>query len=151
MRFEAIQIRGINKYNFIILTKGKPDSALRESIRSQLHKAMEALGREPDSYSVSILQNEEAEETREREYPELKISRNYLLFAMLRSSNSGESLSPRELEEQKEEIARGIFPPRRSRIALVLLYDSSLEVIVTQMPSNAKITYIENDNPWKRF
>ncbi len=139
MRFEAIEIERDSKYSFIVGTVEKPDNALRDRIREQIREAMEALGRDPDSYSVSILQNEEPEEARDKAYPELQGSRNYLLFAMLRSSNSAESLSARELEEQKEEIARGIFPPRESRIALVLLYDSSLGIIVTKMPSGARV------------
>lgn len=132
MRFEAIPIRGINKYNFIILTKGKPDSALREAIRSQLDKAMEALGRKEDSYSVSILEDDRAEEPGDTGYPELKPGANYLLFAFRSGRDSAEYPSPRELEEEREELARGIFKPSGSRLALVLLYDSRLQVITTE-------------------
>lgn len=139
MRFEAIEIKRNSKYSFIVGTAEKPDKALREQIRNQIREAMESLGREPDSYSVSILQNEELEEARDREYPELNGSRDYLLFAMLRSPDSAESLSHAELEEQKEELSRGIFAPRESRIALVLLYDSSIGIIITQMPSKVGV------------
>ena len=151
MRFEAIEIQEYCKYSFIVGTAEKPDNSLKEMIREQIGEAMGALGRAPDSYSVSILQNEEPEEARDKTYPELESSRDYLLFVMLRSSDSAEPLSPRELEEQKAELARGVFAPRESRIALVLLYDSSISLMNTQKPSNAKITFIENDNPWKRF
>ena len=151
MRFEAIEIQEYCKYSFIVGTAEKPDNSLKEMIREQIGDAMGALGRAPDSYSVSILQNEEPEEARDTGYPELKMGRKYILFAMLRSSESSESLSIRELEEQKEELSKGIICPKNSRIALVLLYDSSISLMNTQKPSNAKITFIENDNPWKRF
>lgn len=139
MRFEAIEIERDSKYSFIVGTAEKPDQALKERLRAQIWEAMEALGRAPDSYSVSILQNREPEEARDKTYPELRGSRDYLIFAMLSGSDSAESLADRELEEQKEEIARGIFSPRESRIALVLLYDSSLGIIVTKMPSGARV------------
>lgn len=141
MRFEPIQIRANALYNFYIETWDKPDNALKERIRAQIGEAMGALGREPDSYSVSILQNSEAEESGDSEYPELKIGRNYLIFAILGSGDSAESLADKELEEQRAELARGIFPPKNSRIALVLLQDSSISLITTQKPSNARIIY----------
>ena len=140
MRFEAIEIQEYCKYSFIVGTAEKPDNSLKEMIREQIGEAMGALGRAPDSYSVSILQNEEPEEARDKTYPELESSRDYLLFVMLRSSDSAEPLSPRELEEQKAELARGVFAPRESRIALVLLYDSSLGIVVTKMPTAAFIS-----------
>jgi len=144
MRFEAIEINENSKYSFIIGTISKPDDDLKERIRAQIGEAMEALGRPRDSYSVSILQDEEPEEARDSGYPELDLSRDYLLFAMLRSSDSAESLSEREIEERKEELARGIFSPPGSRIALVLLYDSSLGIVITKMPIPALISSYTN-------
>ncbi len=139
MKFEAIEINEHSKYSFIIGTMSKPDKELKERIRAQIGEAMEALGRPRDSYSVSILQNEEPGEILDSGYPELDISRDYLLFAMLRSSDSAESLSEGEIEERKEELARGIFSPSGSRIALVLLYDSSLAIVITKVPIPAFI------------
>lgn len=133
MRFEAIEIAEWINYNFIVGSRLKPDEALKERIRGQIETAMRALGREPDSYSVSILHNTEPEEVRDKLYPELEVGKNYLLFAMLQSGDSGESpLSNKELEEQQEELARGVFCPQMSRIALVLLYDSSIGIVKTK-------------------
>ena len=133
MRFEAIEITDLLRYNFIVGSRLKPDEALKERIRGQIGEAMRALGRKPDSYSVSILHNTETEEARDNVYPELEVGKNYLLFAMLQSGDSAESpLSNKELEEQQEELARGVFCPEMSRIALVLLYDSSIGIVKTK-------------------
>lgn len=132
MRFEAIQIRGSNKYNFIILTRDKPDSELKERIRAQIREAMEALGRKEESYSVSILEDDRAEEPGDIGYPELKPGANYLLFAFRSDRDSAEYPSPRAFEEEREELAKGIFKPSGSRVALVLLYDSRLQAIITE-------------------
>lgn len=142
MRFEAIEIKRDISYNFVIGTMAKPDNVLKERIREQIREAMGALVREPDSYSVSILQNQEPEESGDSEYPELQIGRDYLIFAMLRSPNSAESLSDKELEASKAELARGIFPPKRSRIALVLLQDSSFGLITTKKPSSPRVMFV---------
>ena len=128
MRFEAIEILPYMHYGFIIETKEKPEEALKERIREQIGEAMGALGREPESYSVTVCQGYE-ESLGEREFPEFGQSRNYLLFALRSGGDSAEPLSPRELEEEREELARGIFAPRESRIALVLLQDSSISLI----------------------
>ncbi len=136
MRFETIELLPYMSYSFIIETREKPDQVLKERIREQIGEAMEALGREPDSYSVTVSQGSE-ENSGEREFPELGKGRNYLLFALRSSGDSAESeLSPRELEEEREELARGIFPPRDSRIALVLLQDSAVSVIKSDYSSS---------------
>ena len=139
MRFEAVEIRRDALYNFIVETRAKPDNALREHIRGQIREAMEALDREPDSYSISILQGKE-EETRERQFPTLEPRKNYLLFAIVDNGEAGDSLPNRELEEQREELAKGIFAPERSRVALVLLRDSLVGVVVTNKPVVAHIS-----------
>lgn len=131
MRFEAIEIERSANYNFIVGTKDKPDEALKERIREQIKEAMEALGRGPDSYSVSILADDR-EEPEDKEYPVLSPGKSYLLFAFRSSGDSAESPSPTELEEEREEIARGIFRPDRSKVALVLLYDASLQTVITK-------------------
>lgn len=131
MRFEAVELNGIDRYSFVIGTKDKPDIPLKERIRAQIGEAMESLGFSPESYSVTVHKDNE-EEPEERGYPELRPGKNYLLFAISRSGDSAESLLNRELEEQREEIARGLFPPEGSSVALVLLQDSTIGVIVTK-------------------
>ena len=56
MRFEAIPIEKTALYNLFIETEDKPDPELKEHIREQIGEAMGALGREPDSYSVTVSQ-----------------------------------------------------------------------------------------------
>ncbi len=151
MRFEAIEIEGNIDYNFVIGTLSKPDKELKERIRAQIGEAMGALGRDQSSYSVSILQNEEPGEARDSVYPELKINSLYILFVMLRGSDSAEALSEREIEERKEELSRSIICPKGSRIALVLLYDSSISLITARKPSIGSIKTIEQSSRWERF
>ena len=139
MRFEAVTLSEIDKYSFVIGTKNKPDNDLKERIRSQIGEAMESLGFSPDSYSVTV-RRDNWEEPEDRGYPELSYHSTYILFAITKSGDSAESLSDRELEEQREELARGIFPPEGSRVALVLLQDSSIGVIVTKGIPIATIT-----------
>ena len=66
--------------------------------------------------------------------------KNYLLFAIVDNGEAGDSLPNRELEEQREELAKGIFAPERSRVALVLLRDSLVGVVVTNKPVVAHIS-----------
>lgn len=148
MRFEAVEIQRAALYNFVIETRSKPDNDFRESIREQIREAMEALDRKPESYSVSIIQGRE-EETRERQFPTLEPGKNYLLFAIVDKDESGDSLTKRELEEQKEELARGIFPPERSRVAMVLLYNSIVGVVITKkVPIAGATSYIGKPSKW---
>lgn len=131
MRFEAIEIDKFYRYSFVIETRDKPDREIKEHIRAQIREAMEALGREPDSYSVTVSQGSE-ENPGEREFPTLEGNKNYLLFAFRSSGEVTDSRSLEEIGEEREELARGIFAPRGSRIALVLLQDSSLSVIKSE-------------------
>ena len=147
MRFEAIEIRKDALYNFVIETRSKPDNDFRESIREQIREAMEALDRKPESYSVSIIQGRE-EETRERQFPTLEPGKNYLLFAIVDKEESGNSLTKRELEEQKEELTRGIFPPERSRVAMVLLHNSLVGVMITKKPPMAMVSHTIAPSKW---
>ena len=148
MRFEAIEIKRSTSYNFIVGTKDKPDEALKERIREQIREAMEALGREPEGYSVTVMRDEWEDRPEDREYPTLLPGRNYLLFAMLSSGSSAESLSSGELEERKSELAKGILCPNNTRIALVLLQDSRIGVIVAEGTAKAQVSsYIEKPAP----
>lgn len=148
MRFEAIEIQRVALYNFVVETRSKPDNDFRESIREQIREAMEALDRKPESYSVSIIQGRE-EETRERQFPTLEAGKNYLLFAIVDKDESGDSLTKRELEEQKAELARGIFPPERSRVAMVLLYNSLVGVVITKKPPIVGVaSYVAKPSKW---
>lgn len=148
MRFEAIEIERSANYNFIVGTKDKPDEALKERIREQIREAMEALGREPEGYSVTVMRDDWEDRPEEREYPTLFPGRNYLLFAMLSSGSSGESLSSGELEERKSELAKGVFCPANTKIALVLLQDSRIGVIVTKGVPTAQVTsYVGKRTP----
>ena len=150
MRFEAVEIRRDALYNFIVETRAKPDNALRETIREQIREAMEALERTPESYSISIIQGRE-EDTRERQFPTLEPGKDYLLFAIVDNGNDKESPSNRELEEQRGELARGIFPPDKSRVALVLLYDSLVGVVITKKLIIASISHqIAKTTPSRR-
>ena len=141
MIFEVVELQKNRKYTFIIGTRAKPDNYLRARIREQIGEAMSSLGREPDSYAVSIVRNEE-EENREKALPPLQIGRDYLIFATLFSGDSAESFSERELEEQREEVARGIFAPKDSRVALILLQDALVNVIATEEPSSPRVLWV---------
>mgnify|MGYP000173178471 CR=1 FL=1 len=141
MIFEAVELQKNRKYTFIIGTRAKPDNYLRARIREQIKEAMTSLGREPDSYAVSIVRNEE-EENRDKPLPLLQINRDYLIFGILFSGNSAESFSEKELEEQREEVARAIFAPKDSRVTLVLLQDALVNVITTEEPSSPRILWI---------
>lgn len=139
MRFEPIQIRGNSLYNFYIETWDKPDNSLKERIRDQIREAMEALGREPDSYSVTVLKGDKSgEESGNPELPHLLPQNSYIIFAFRESGGNLYSLG--ELEEEREEIAKGLIRPAGSRVALVLLYDSSLKMIVSDKPSIAVVS-----------
>lgn len=153
MRFEAIPINKHEIYNLFIETEDKPDSELREIIREQIREAMRALGREPDSYSV-IIGQADREEPEDTPFPYLAPGGDYLLFAIRRSSRgerSAESLSARELEELKRELAVGIIPPENSRIALVLLRDCSIGIIVSGItPVAEMVNYDQRATPSRR-
>ncbi len=133
MRFEAIPIEKFSLYNLFIETEDKPDQDLKDLIRAQIREAMEALGREPNSYSV-IIGQADREEPEESPFPYLAPGGDYLLFAIRRSSrgDSAESMGAQDLEELKRELAVSIIPPEDSRIALVLLYDAYVTVIPSQ-------------------
>ena len=140
MIFEVVELQKNRKYTFIIGTRAKPDNYLRARIRDQIGEAMSSLGREPDSYAVSIVRNEE--ENREKTLPPLQIGRDYLIFAILFSGDSAESFSERELEGQREEVARGIFAPNNSRVTLVLLHDALVNIITTEEPSSPRVLWV---------
>ena len=133
MRFEIFDIEEYLRYAFIIGIGTKPDNYLKERIRDQIREAMESLGREPESYSVSIVRNEE-EESGESGMEPLRIGRKYLIFALLSSGELDDSLSDRELEEEKRELSKGIFCPQGSWVTLVLLYDATVKMIATEEP-----------------
>jgi hypothetical protein len=130
MRFEIFDIDPNKKYSFVIGTRAKPDTLIKERIRAQVTEAMSSLGRDPESYSVSIVQSEEPD-LGEPELPVLSGRRDYLIFALLHTGEGQEPISGRELEETKEEISRGLFCPEGSRVTLVLLYDCTVRAIVT--------------------
>lgn len=132
MRFETIRLNPIDKYAFVIGTRDKPDNALKEWIRSQIGEAMASLGFPPDSYSVTINRGDKLEEEGEREYPSLTAGADYLIFGIINRGDSAESFSDREIEESREELAKAIFPPEGSRIALVILRDSTVSLLITK-------------------
>lgn len=144
MRFKVLELQKNIRYSFIAGTRERADSELRSRIREQIEEAMSALDREPDSYSVSVIRNP-GEEPEEGEIPLLGIERDYLIFALLDSGDSGGTFSEREFEEQKSELSRGIIPPPKSRIALVLLHDTTIEIISSQNFSNATVRGIGVD------
>lgn len=150
MRFEPIQIRANALYNFYIETWDKPDNALKERIKGQIREAMEALGREPDSYSVTVLKGDKpGEESGNPELPPLSPRGRYLIFAFRESGGNTYSLG--ELEEERKEIAEGLIRPKGSRVALVLLYDSSLKMIVSDKPPVGGILIskgVKNKHGW---
>lgn len=139
MIFNSVDIREHIYYSFVIETRDKPDQDLKEHIRAQIGEAMEALGMAPDSYSVTVSQGygESLGEPNPAisNAPLFGQMKNYLLFAFRSSrDSSGELAEPltfAELEEEREELARGIYCPTESRIALVLLQDSSLSLIMS--------------------
>ena len=141
MIFEVVELQKNRKYTFIIGTRAKPDNYLRARIREQIGEAMSSLGREPDSYAVSIVRNEE-EENREKALPPIQIGRDNLIFAILFSGDSAESFSEGELEGQREEVARGIFAPNNSRVTLVFLHDALVIFITKQEPSSPRVLWI---------
>lgn len=141
MIFEIVELKKNLKYTFVIGTRAKPDNYLRARIRNQIGGAMSSLGREPDSYSVSIVRNEE-EERGEKPLPPLQMGRDYLIFATLFSGDSAESFSEGELEGQREEVARGIFAPNNSRVTLVLLHDALVNIITTEEPSSPRVLWV---------
>lgn len=151
MRFEAIPIEKAALYNLFIETEDKPDQDLKAHIREQIREAMEALGREPDSYSV-IIGQADREEPEESPFPYLAPGGDYLLFAIRRSSkDSAESMGAQDLEELKKELAVSIIPPEDSRIALVLLRDCSIGVIISGTIPIANMTnYDQRMTPSRR-
>jgi hypothetical protein len=140
MIFEVVELQKNRKYTFIIGTRAKPDNYLRARIREQIGEAMSSLGREPDSYAVSIVKNEE--ESGEKPLPPLQMGRDYLIFAILFSGDSAEIFSEKELEEQREELARGIFAPQGSRVTLVLLHDALVNVLTTEEPISPRVFWL---------
>ncbi len=148
MIFNSVDIRSHIFYSFVIETRDKPDQVLKEHIRAQIGEAMRALGREPDSYSVTVSQGS-GESLGEpnpaiSNVPKFGQCRDYVLFAFRFSGDSAEPLTFAELEEEREELARGIYCPTQSRISLVLLQDSSLSVLLSNKgvsPGAVLITY----------
>lgn len=150
MRFEPIQIRANALYNFYIETWDKPDKELKERIKEQIREAMDALGRKSDSYSVTVLKGDKpGEESGNPELPPLSPRGRYIIFAFRESG--GDILSLGELEEERKEIAAGLILPSGSRVALVLLYDSSLKMIVSDKPPIGGIVIargVSNKHGW---
>ena len=58
MRFEAVELNEIDKYSFVIGTKVRPDNSIKEGIRAQIGEAMESLGFSPESYSVTVIKED---------------------------------------------------------------------------------------------
>lgn len=131
MRFEIFEIKEFENYAFVIGTRSKPDSLLKESIRGQIEEAMSSLSREPESYKVSVVQSGDPE-LGEPDIPTLTPGKKYLIFALLYTGDGQEPFSARDLEEQKEEISRGLFCPPDSRVTLVVLQDASVKAIVSR-------------------
>jgi hypothetical protein len=129
MRFSVYKLNNSKRYGFIVGTRSKPDTLLKERIRGQFEEAMSSLDRSGEEYSVSIVQSEGAEEGT-AVTPTLEQGSKYLLFALL-DSNLGERPSDRELGEDKEEISRviGTTLPSNSKAALIVLYDCCLDCI----------------------
>lgn len=128
-----------NKFNFIVGTRVKPDNVLKEKIRAQIGEAMGAFGISPEGYSVMVIEEPGGEESPKEngisvfsDFPGFRIEINYILFVLLSGGGSGEFPPDKELEEIKAEIAGGIICPDKSQIALVLLYDASIEVLITE-------------------
>ncbi len=154
MRFEAIGIDENSLYNFFIGTKEKPDSDIEDLIKEQIRAAMEALGREPGSYSV-IIGQADREEPEESPFPSLGPGSDYILFAIRRSSRgegySAESMETRDLLELQKQWAKMIIPPEDSRIALVLLQDCSLGVIISgRVPIVSIVSGYDRATPSRR-
>jgi len=125
------------KYQFIVGTRVKPDNALKERIKGQIREAMGAFGIPPEGYSVTVIEEPGGEEKENgssvfSDSPRFGIRKNYVLFAILSGGESGEFPPDKELEETKAEIAEGINCPEESRIALVLLYDASIDILITE-------------------
>lgn len=127
MKFAICKLENSKRYGFIIGTRAKPDSLLKEQIRNQFEEAMTSLKRSEKGYSVSILHSETAEEGT-GDLPSLETGSTYLIFGLL-GSETGERPSDEELEDQKNELFKGIeaISPGNSRVALIVLYDASVK------------------------
>lgn len=144
MKFEAVELNEIDKYCFVIGTKVRPDNSIKEGIRAQIGEAMESLGFSPESYSVTVIKEDNpTDKPEESGYPTLGFGKKYILFAIL--GDSAASLSNQELEEQRAELARGIFPPEDSQIALVLLEDWQISIVVSKGVPRAFISGVSYD------
>lgn len=159
MRYAIYPINPNKSYGITIGIRLKPDSELRELIRSQIDTAMGALERaEYQTHRVAILLDWDSAESGLPEAPlSLDSWRQYLIFALLYSSDPGsaESLSSGEIEFYREELGlmlEGILG--KTRAALVLLRDCSVSVIEadndTSSPESAWVAPrdIFPDSPW---
>lgn len=134
MRYAIYPIDSRKSYGITIGSRVKPDSELRETIRSQIDKAMGAFEREENqSHRIAILPDwDTAESGLPEAPPSLDYRKQYLIFALLYSPDPGsaESLSGAEIEFYREELGlmlEGILG--KTRAALVLLRDCTVSVI----------------------
>lgn len=134
MRYAIYPIDPRKSYGITIGSRVKPDSELRETIRSQIDRAMGAFEREENqSHRIAILPDWETAESGLLEVPALDSRKQYLIFALLYSPDPGsaESLSHAELEYYREELGSMLegISGEETRAALVLLRDCSVSVI----------------------
>lgn len=133
MKFELVELDPNREYSFVIGTSVRPDKSLRDELRSRIERAMESLGREPGSYSVSIVRSLE-DPSGSPKLPPINPNSSYILFAMLPSGEPSETIPEAEFEEQRGELERGLITPPGTRIALVLLHNATVETIETARP-----------------
>ena len=142
MRYAIYEINPNRSYGITIGSRVKPDSELRELIRSQIDKAMGAFERnKPQTHKIAIVPDWDSAESGSPDIPnDLGINGQYLIFAIVYSPepDSAESLTGQELDLYREEIGamlEGILG--KTRAALVLLRDCSVSVIETNRGSSS--------------
>lgn len=131
MRFEIVQLDPNVSVTFVIGTRERPDTEMKDQIREQIETAMDHLSRPRESYSISVIQDRAAFTTPETGSAGLEFEPHttYICFAIADSSDSMEPLSDRELADIRRELADSIIPPAGSRISLVVLRDSRVSVL----------------------
>ena len=148
MQFRVFEIERNKGYTFLIGCREAPTSRLREQIGGTLAGAWGELfegKREVPPYGLELVPDS-APPTGENELPVLLPGGTYMIFVLL-ESNSGSSVGEPEtvsgiLRAIEGSLGNSEIKPR---IALVALYNCSVQVLESKMHTPAFLPIIHND------
>jgi hypothetical protein len=127
--FKIVEIDQLLSYGFIVLTRNPLTGRERLEIENRLNSAMDHFKRAARAkHSIGFIVTDK-EDIAPGEPIRLRNHRQYLIFALLRSTPEGTNIDLETAENEIGAMFSGLYGDRPVRIGIVVLNDCGIEII----------------------